>query len=122
MVGKSGYFSLIQYSEVPERGEFVNLGVVVFSGTPLSAFVRFNTTTERAERLFQVHLDGRYEGQKEALRHRLTSYFWSRDEIARFIALRSGRLRLSPLRSVLIEDPAVVRDDLFTTLVQDATS
>ncbi|WP_366664020.1 DUF3037 domain-containing protein, partial [Mesorhizobium sp.] len=41
-----GYFSLVQYSEFPERAEFVNIGVIVFAHG--SVFVKFSHRARRA--------------------------------------------------------------------------
>lgn len=120
MPDKQGYFSLVQFSEFPERGEYVNLGVVLFTGSPLRAWPRFAHTPGRAERAFHVSLGAYFRDIQEALQKRLEGSLqdgWTRDELERFIATRSGKLRLSPLRSVLVNDPVSVRDELFDRLV-----
>jgi hypothetical protein len=120
MADKQGYFSLVQYSQFPERGEYVNLGVILFAGSPLRAWIEFSRTPRRAERAFRVSLGRHFRDLQDSLQKRLEGSVrdgWRREELEQFIAMRSGRMRLSPLKSVLVSDPGFVLNDLFNRLV-----
>lgn len=113
-----GYFSLVQYSEIPERAEFVNIGVIVFASA--SVFVKFSQRPRRAERTFGVYLGDHFQHLKESMEDRLRYEFgngWDKEKIEKFIALRSGKVRLSPIRSVLVKDPEELVQQLFDKLV-----
>lgn len=118
-----GYFSLVQYSEFPERAEFVNIGVIVFAHG--SVFVKFSHRPRRAEQAFKIHLGNHFQHLKESMEDRLRYEFgngWDREKIEKFIALRSGKIRLSPIRSVLVKDPDQLVGELFEKLVGEVPS
>ena len=49
-----GYFSLVQYSEIPERAEFVNIGVILFASALPHVLSKFSQRPRRAEKAFGV--------------------------------------------------------------------
>lgn len=115
-----GYFSLVQYSEYPERAEFVNIGVVLFADVSPFVFSKFVERPSRVERVFRSRPGAHFRNISNSLRDRLALEFaggWNRDSVDRFIELRSGKLRLLPARSVFVEDPKEVISRLFDELV-----
>jgi hypothetical protein len=119
-MSEQGYYSLIQYSEHPERIEFVNVGVVLFSDAAPRVLVKFSENPRRVERVFGVNLGQHFRLLKESIESRIYGDFhksWDRQSIDRFISLRSGKLRLSPPRAVHVIDARKVVDDLFERLV-----
>lgn len=119
---KQGYFSLIQYSEYPERNEFVNIGIVLFSNVHPRALVKFSDSPIRVRKAFGVYLGRHFDLLKQSLNDRIQFEFgssWNKHLIDKFIGLRSGKIRLSAPKSVLVADPRDVIDDLFEQLVDD---
>lgn len=119
-MSEQGYYSLIQYSEHPERIEFVNVGVVLFSDGAPRVLVKFSENPRRVERVFGISLGQHFRLMKESVEHRIYSDFhksWDRQSIERFISLRAGKLRLSPPRAVHVIDPQQVINQLFERLV-----
>tara|TARA_R110002126_G_C10451016_1_gene499610 strand:+ start:1144 stop:1935 length:792 start_codon:yes stop_codon:yes gene_type:complete len=115
-----GYFSIIQYSETPERAEFVNIGIVLFSNASPRVLVKFSNSSSRVRRVFGVYLGKHFEFLKAAMHDRIVSEFsgaWNLSQIERFISLRSGNIRLSPPKSILAKDPSSVLEDIFDRLV-----
>jgi Protein of unknown function (DUF3037) len=117
-----GYYSLIQYSEFPERIEYVNIGVCLFTAVLPHVLVKFSDSPRRAEKAFDVDLGTHFRLMKESIENRLRVEFsesWDRDSIDRFIAMRSGKVRLSPKLSILIDEPNAIIDDLYNRLVTE---
>lgn len=115
-MNKQGYFSIVQYSENPERIEFVNIGIVLFSPFSPRVMMRFSESPRRVERVFGVSLGAHFQLLKQSLEHRLSHDFggdWGREQIEKFIALRSGKVRLAPARSVLVDDAELTLSRLF---------
>jgi hypothetical protein len=115
-----GYFSIIQYSETPERAEFVNIGIVLFSNKSPRVLIKFSQSSSRVRKVFGVYLGKHFDYIKEAMQERIISEFsnaWNLSQVERFIALRSGNIRLSSPKSILAKDPTSVIDDIFDKLV-----
>lgn len=125
MSNKQGYFSLIQYSEIPERNEFVNIGIVLFSNAAPRVLIKFSDSPNRIRRAFGVNLGKHFDLLKESLANRIQSDFsasWNKPLIDKFIGLRSGKVRLSSPKSVLVSEPKFVIEDLFEHLVEASSS
>jgi hypothetical protein len=117
---EQGYYSLIQFAEIPERGEFVNIGIVVFANQYPYVAARFSRRPRRVERAFNVYLGNHFQYLLESLNDRLMSEFangWNKERIEYFARMMSGKIRLSPLRSVLVKDINLSLDELFARLV-----
>ncbi|UVK43273.1 DUF3037 domain-containing protein [Mesorhizobium sp. AR07] len=115
-----GYFSLIQYSEYPERAEFVNIGVVLFADVSPFVFSKFVERPSRVERVFRSNPGVHFRNIRDSLKDRLALEFargWNRDSVDRFIELRSGKVRLLPARSIFVESPQDAVKRLFDDLV-----
>ena len=123
MDDNQGYFSLVQYAEFPERAEYVNIGVVVFARSYPHVFVKFSQRPRRVQAAFNVNLGVHFDLLQVSLSNRLKVEFskgWSKSSIEDFIKQRSGKVRLSPIRSVFVKDPSRSLDDLFAQLVGEA--
>ncbi|MDZ7602392.1 MAG: DUF3037 domain-containing protein [Hoeflea sp.] len=117
-----GYFAIVQYAEFPERSEFVNIGVVLFIDQAPYVLSKFGARVRRVQAAFNVHLGRHFVLQQESMKNRLTTEFghgWRKEQIENFISLRSGKIRFSPLRSVLVDEPLIVIEQLFCDLVGD---
>lgn len=117
-----GYFSLVQYAEIPERAEYVNIGVVLFADVKPYVFAKFSQSARRAQRVFNVNLGSHFRNLQDSMNSRLHVEFgtgWTKQAIESFVTMRSGKMRLSPIRSVLTKDPEEVLEDLFQRLVGD---
>lgn len=115
-----GYFALVQYSEYPERAEFVNIGVVLFANISPFVFTKFVERARRIERVFSKGPGAHFRYLKESLKSRLMFEFssgWSPERVCRFIEQRSGKVRLSPARSVFVKEPLDTINQLFEDLV-----
>jgi len=120
--GSQGFYSIVQYSEFPERLEFVNVGVVLFADENPRVFFRFAKSSRRVERAFGGISGSNFFALLRSLESRLKLDFpgkWNRDGVDKFIGLRTGRLRLSPVRSVLVTNASEQVDLLFKNLVGD---
>lgn len=120
MKDQQGYFSLIQYSEFPERNEFVSIGIAVFVADEPSVRVKFSKSAYRVEKIFDVHLGSEFEVLKRSMENRLFSEFrssWKKSDIDKFIAMRSGKIRFSAAKSVLVNNADELIDQLFSKLV-----
>ncbi|MEK7265722.1 MAG: DUF3037 domain-containing protein [Pseudomonadota bacterium] len=116
---KSAY-SLIQYAEDPQRLEFVNIGVVIFDEA--GVHMKFADSPIRINKVFRVSLGDHYNILVEALESRIRKEAPKLREsinLEMFIANRSGNLRLTPLRSLLVREPARDLQKLFERLVDD---
>jgi len=115
-----GYYSLIQYSEHPERIEFVNIGIVLFASGNDRVHVKFGKAEHRIQKMFGVHVGRHFQLLCESLKDRIRSEFgsdWHSERIEHFIGMRSGKIRLSPLRSILVKNAQQDIEDLFNRLV-----
>ncbi|MCO6184819.1 DUF3037 domain-containing protein [Rhizobium sp. L1K21] len=119
---KQGYFSLIQYSEYPERNEFLNVGIVLFSNAIPHVIVKLGESRSRIRKVFGVYPGKHFEILMHSMKDRIMSEFnsnWDRQSVEKFIGLRSGNIRLSSPKSVLVDaDPNIVANELFERLVE----
>lgn len=122
---KQSYYSLIQYSEYPESIEFVNIGVAVFASDPSRVLVKFGNPVNRIQKMFGVKVGQHFQLLCQSLQDRLKYEFsggWNSENLQRFIGMRSGKMRLSPLRSILLKDAEKDIQNLFEMFVSDGRS
>jgi hypothetical protein len=120
-MSNSSFYSVIQYSETPERGEFVNVGLVLFAGRP-PAIVRMTESLRRVHKVFGPSAGADIRFQLKAIESRIYSSFsgpLERSFIDRFISMRTGNVRLSPARAIFADDPTSVIDSLYARFVSD---
>lgn len=123
MKPESGYYSIVQYCPSPERGEGVNVGVLLFS--PAHQFIRtqFTKSFERPKRLFAK--DGLFD--REELRSSLLTMeeriahdapaFRSLADLEAFIGSRATDLRCTPPRAIKVFEPGRDLVELFQEVV-----
>lgn len=115
-----GRYALVQFCPVPERMEYLNVGLVLV--VPELAFVsiRMARGYSRIERVFgkqqRAYLDAVKASFESRLREELDR---SSDAsgLGEFAQKRANDIRLSPLRSVSISDPKSDFANLFAELV-----
>lgn len=119
---QSGKYALVQFSPVPERLEFFNVGVVLIVPELSFVDIRLSKGQGRIERVFGKQPKGYVDAVKEGFGHRLKLELarnMDPEFIAEFSARRANSIRLSPLMSVMVSDPAAELDQLFLELVGD---
>ena len=122
MSDRQGYYSIVQYSAFPERGEFVNIGVILFQKAAPRVLVKFVQTPRRIEAAFKVRLGGYFTDLLASLSSRIHNEFgkhWEAETVAQFVAMRAGKARMTEPMSILIENAADTLDRLFNELVSD---
>ncbi len=115
-----GSYALIQFSPVPERMEFLNVGVVLAVPELRFLDVRFANAHSRIDRFFKHPKNSYLNSAKESLGNRLRMSFernFSLDDLEAFAAKRANELRISPFLPVAVSDPDAVLDSLFLELV-----
>lgn len=115
-----GSYALIQFSPVPERMEFLNVGVVL--AVPEAEFigVRFAESHGRIDRFFKHPQSAFLQNAKEGLARRLAFEFaksYDVEALELFAANRANELRVSPFLPVAAVDPQAVLNRLFNELV-----
>lgn len=120
MLEKQGYYSLIQYSEFPERNEFVNIGIVVFADDSPRVLMKFSKNSSRIKRVFGINPGKHFELLRDSIESRINSEFgsvWSKDRIIKFVGMQSGKLRISSPKSLYLENAQETLNKLFDSLV-----
>ena len=120
MQRRQGAYALIQFSPVPERMEFLNLGVVLVVPDLQFLEVRFSVSHARMERYFRQINESYLKAAQEALRNRLKLDFekqFSLSDLQDFAERRANELRVGSFLPVAVSDPAVSLDRLFDQLV-----
>lgn len=117
-----GKYALVQYCPVPERLEFVNIGLLLVVPDQPYLEIRFAKGQTRVERLFGKQSKSHLDALKASFRARLLDQF-KLDPYGRhfdeFAARRANEIRLSPLQPILVSDAAGDFDELFASLVGD---
>lgn len=120
MERQQGKYALIQFCPVPERQEFLNIGLVLLVPAARFIGVRITRGQSRVERVFGKQSKGYLGAVKEAFENRLRSEL-SRDpdgsSLGEFARKRANEIRLSPLLPILVNDPETSLTALFAELV-----
>ncbi|MHB0784399.1 DUF3037 domain-containing protein [Bradyrhizobium sp. 5.13L] len=119
MFERQGYYALLQYSDAPERLEYVNIGVALFVPSQKEVLVRFSSGLRRVERLFGKQPHGFLNLLKTDFVSRLSQFKDANYErLAQFANSRVNKIRIAGIKPILIErDPQMEIDDLFNELV-----
>ena len=120
MYKNQGYYSLIQYSERPERFEYINIGIVLFSSHHPRLNFMFADNPNRIEEFFACNLDGYFADVVTSIGNRLLSEFskdWDKKTIDKFASMRSGKIHMTPPKSCLVENSNIALEELFSQLV-----
>ncbi len=123
MKNNNGYYSIVQFSEFPERGEFLNIGIVLFSNNKPSVLTKMSNSFSRLERFFGVHLQSRLPVDLQVLENRLALEFandWNENAFSKFQSLRTGKLRLSEPRLITVEEAELTAQNLFDELIANS--
>ncbi|MGY3034113.1 hypothetical protein ACVIIV_003283 [Bradyrhizobium sp. USDA 4354] len=121
MFERQGYYALLQYSDAPERLEYINIGVALFVPSQKEVLVRFSSGLRRVERLFGRQPHGFFNLLKTDFVSRLSQFKEANYErLAQFANSRVNKIRIAGINPILIErDPRIEIDELFNELVGD---
>lgn len=126
MMKNQGYFSIVQYSEHPERLEFVNIGVVIFHNDTSHVSFKVSEKPNRINSAYGVNMGAHYKYLKNWIEAKLVNDFSggmpSIEKLNAFMSMRAGKLRMSPAKSIFIQDLNRDIDELFDTLVEPLKS
>jgi hypothetical protein len=123
MKPESGYYSIVQYCPSPERGEGVNVGVLLFS--PAHQFIRTQFTKDftRPKRLFakdglfdREELKSSLRTMEERISHDAPA-FRSLADLEAFIGSRASDLRLTTPRAIKVFEPQRDLVELFEEVI-----
>ncbi len=115
-----GLYSIIQYSDNPERFEYVNFGVAIFHENLSQVTCKFSEAPKEINRVFQISLGKHFDYLTESIRSRLSEEIQNiRDEnsINKFIFTRAGKVRFSELKPIAIESIDASLEYIFEQLV-----
>lgn len=122
MERKHGKYALVQYCPVPERLEFLNIGVALVVPSIQYIGIKFAKGHSRIEKVFgkqpKPYLDAVKEGFANRLRLELGRAH-SEGSFSDFARKRANDVRLSPLMPVMVDDPEADLKRLFVELVGD---
>lgn len=119
MSDRQGFYALLQFSAVPERFEFVNIGVALFLPHKREVLCRFSNGLRRVERLFGKQPEGYFNVLKVDFQSRLSQLKIANFEaLEKFANSRANKIRIAKLLPILVErDPNIEIDELFNLLV-----
>lgn len=115
-----GLYSIIQYSEQPERLEYVNIGIAVFHSDLSKVHYKFIKTPREINRVFKISLGKHFNFLIDSIQSRLHSEIvdWTTEkDLNKFIGTRAGKIRFSKLMPVAIDQIDDTLNYLFVNLV-----
>jgi hypothetical protein len=115
-----GFYALLQFSPLPERYEFVNIGVLLVVPSERFIGVRYSHGLKRVEKLFGKQPANYFEVLKAAFEQRIKLEFsneFSLEHIEQFAKSRANQMRISKLLPVAVDQPQFDLDALFESLV-----
>ena len=114
-----GSYALIQFCPVPERMEFLNVGLVLLVPSAEFVGVRLARGQARVDRVFgrqpKSYLDAIKDSFESRIRQEIAK--GSMASLAEFSRKRANDIRLSPFLPIAVDDPASEFDSLFANLV-----
>jgi len=117
---KAGKYALVQFCPVPERMEFLNIGIVLIVPELQYVGVKLSQSNARIDRVFgkqsRAYLDNLKESFEFRLRHEFSGRF-DDEQISVFSRKRANDIRISPLQSIMVDEPIAELDALFLELV-----
>lgn len=122
MEQRQGKYALIQFCPIPERQEYINVGIAVVVPELGYVGIRFARSSRRIERLFGKQSKSYIDAIKASFESRLfveLSNAPDGSSLAEFSRKRANDLRVSQLQPVLVSSPEAVLDQLFSELVGD---
>lgn len=122
MEQRQGKYALIQFCPIPERQEYINVGIAVVVAEIGFIGIRFAHGSRRIERVFGKQSKGYLDAIKASFENRLLVELSNAPDgssMAEFSRKRANALRVSQLQPVLVSDPNDALDQLFSELVGD---
>lgn len=120
MEQRQGKYALIQFCPIPERQEYINVGIAVVVADMGFIGIRFARGSRRIERLFGKQSRAYLDAIKASFESRLfveLSKAPDGSSMAEFSKKRANDLRVSQLQPVLVSNPEELLDQLFSELV-----
>ncbi|WP_234179827.1 DUF3037 domain-containing protein [Sphingopyxis sp. NFH-91] len=120
MERKAGKYALVQFCPVPERMEFLNIGIVLIVPELDFVGVKLSRSNARIDRVFGRQPKSYLDALKESFEYRLRSEFsgqFDEEHIASFARKRANDIRISAIQPVMVDDPDAVLEALFLELV-----
>lgn len=117
---KQGLYSIVQYSNQPERFEYVNFGIVIFHENLSKVSYRFSDSPREINRVFKIKLGQHFKFLTDSIQFRLQDEIETlknSEAINKFIFTRAGKVRFSELKPVIVEDIEKSLEYLFDSLV-----
>ncbi|WP_397581181.1 DUF3037 domain-containing protein [Sphingorhabdus sp.] len=126
MERKSGRYALVQFCPVPERMEFLNIGVVLIVPQLNYVGIKIAQSNARIDRIFGHQPRPYIESLKSSFVSRLESELsgsFDEERIDAFSRKRANDIRVSPIMPIMVEDCEADLKKLFAELVgKDETS
>jgi Protein of unknown function (DUF3037) len=120
MERKSGKYALIQFCPVPERMEFLNIGVLLVVPEIKYVGIKIIASNARIDRIFGIQPNFYIDAVKKSFEYRLRSEFsnsFDQEEMELFSKKRANDIRLSPIMPIIVDDCEAVLSKLFLELV-----
>lgn len=117
---KAGKYALVQFCPVPERMEFLNIGIVLIVPELDYVGIKLSQSSARIDRVFGKQPRPYLDALKESFEYRLRSEFSGRfdeDQISAFARKRANDIRISPIQPIMVDEPNEELDALFLELV-----
>ena len=117
---KAGKYALVQFCPVPERMEFLNIGIVLIVPELDYVGVKLSQSTARIDRVFGKQPRPYLDALKESFEYRLRSEFSGRfdeEHISVFARKRANDIRISAIQPVMVDEPDADLETLFLELV-----
>lgn len=117
-----GKYALIQFCPVPERQEYLNIGLLLIVPEIRFCGIRLSRGQARVDRVFGKQPKSYLEAIKESFRSRLLAELKRAPDgasLPEFARKRANDIRLSPLHPVMVLEPEADLDRLFEELVGD---
>lgn len=119
-----GYYSLIQYMPDHGRDESMNVGLLLFSEDSEPRIIQVQTlSAEELDRVCQcfpraeLTPDQVFWMANNVRQYLMADPVPTRVNLERYISTRMNQMQITPLRSVVIDDPGDTFRKLFTELV-----
>jgi Protein of unknown function (DUF3037) len=120
MSKKQGYYALLQFSPLPERFEFVNIGVMLIAPSERFVGIKYSHGLKRVEKLFGKQPAGAFDVLKQAFEQRIKVEIldnFNIENIERFAKLRANKMRISKILPIVVDQPDKDLEELFQSLV-----
>jgi hypothetical protein len=116
-----GYFSILQFSPDPAHSEAINIGILLSVPELQYLNLKITDSFSRVSKILPQKADDEFiktavKTFKEMLLRQKEKLFVT-DELDRFIKTRAHEIRLTPLRTLKVNDPEIELAELFTQLV-----